>query len=169
MNLAMNPENALEKIQADVNILCGEWPDISTPLHNIKTALSENLVFKKFGDHIIEISIVLADNDFIQSLNKTYRGKDKPTNVLSFPQDPGVEDEMINLGDVILAYQTVQAEAQNQKKSFDDHVAHLLVHGILHLLEYDHENEQEAEEMEALEIRILESLGIKNPYGDIVK
>ena len=106
-----------------------------------------------------ELSLVLADNDFIQKLNKEWRGKDKPTNVLSFPQD-----EPSMLGDVILAFETVQAEAQEQDKRFEDHATHLIVHGILHLLGHDHEEDQEAENMEALEIEILETLGIKNPY-----
>ncbi len=106
-----------------------------------------------------ELSIVLADDPFVQNLNKTYRGKDSPTNVLSFPaEEAGI------LGDVILAYETVEAEAIAQGKSFDHHVMHLIIHGILHLLGYDHESEKDAESMEALEIRILDSFGVKNPY-----
>jgi probable rRNA maturation factor len=157
-------QGALPDIQPDVNVLCAEWPDISDITENVIEALNENLVFHEFSGRTTEISIVLADNAFIQSLNRTYRGKDKPTNVLSFPQDPGSDDKVTNLGDVVLAYETVKKEAISQKKSFENHVTHLLVHGILHLLAYDHENDAEAEEMESLEIRVLESLGIKNPY-----
>ncbi len=106
-----------------------------------------------------EISIVLAGDDFIQDLNKTYRGKDKPTNVLSFPQDdPGC------LGDVILALETIRREAVEQGKSLTDHTLHLVVHGVLHLLGHDHENDQDAEIMEQIEIKVLAVLGIKNPY-----
>jgi probable rRNA maturation factor len=105
-----------------------------------------------------EISIVLADDDFVQNLNKQYRGKNKPTNVLSFPN----EDEP--LGDVILAFETVAREAEEQGKTFRDHAAHLIVHGILHLMGYDHEDEGEADKMEAREAKILKKLGIANPY-----
>ena len=106
-----------------------------------------------------ELSIVLADNDFVQTLNKEWRGKDKPTNVLSFPQD-----EPSMLGDVILAYETVEQEAKEQNKRFENHATHLIVHGLLHLLGHDHIEDDEAETMEALEIQILADLGIKNPY-----
>ncbi len=159
----------MNNIEIDTNVLCPDWPDISDILENVTDALSENLVFHKFTGKNIEISVVLADNPFVQNLNKTYRGKNKPTNVLSFPQDPDTGSKMINLGDVVLAYETVKKEANSQGKSFVDHVTHLLVHGILHLLEYDHENDEEAKEMESLEIRVLERLGIKNPYRDIVE
>lgn len=159
----------LPDIQPEVNVLCADWPDISDITESVIEALNENLVFHDYSGRTTEISIVLADNAFIQNLNKTYRGKDKPTNVLSFPQDPGSDDKVSNLGDVVLAYETVKKEAAGQKKSFENHVTHLLVHGILHLLAYDHEDDTEAEEMESLEIRVLESLGIKNPYEDIVK
>ncbi len=167
----MTPKNkpgaALPDIQTDVNALCPDWPDISGILGDVKSALNEHHVFEQFGSGTVEISIVLADNAFVQNLNRDYRGKDKPTNVLSFPQDPVADSKMINLGDVVMAYETVMAESKIQKKPFTEHVTHLLVHGILHLLEYDHENEEEAEEMESLEIRVLERLGIKNPYEDI--
>lgn len=112
-----------------------------------------------------ELSIVLADDAFIQALNKEWRGKDKPTNVLSFPQDePGL------LGDIILAHETIAREAAEQDKTFTDHLKHLVVHGVLHLLGHDHEDEDEAAVMERLEIEILEQLEVKNPYeiGDFM-
>ena len=115
-----------------------------------------------------EISIVFADNNMVQELNRDYRGFDKPTNVLSFalsdgeagPQIPGV----VILGDVILAFETVETEARSQGKSFAAHTSHLIVHGVLHLLGYDHEEDDQAEEMEALEKRILAILEIDDPY-----
>lgn len=106
-----------------------------------------------------EIAVVLADDAFAQQLNRDYRGKDKPTNVLSFPND-----EAGQLGDIVLAFETVEREAAEQGKSFKHHAVHLLVHGTLHLLGYDHEIEKEAARMEKLEIKILDKLGVANPY-----
>ncbi|MDE3060386.1 MAG: rRNA maturation RNase YbeY [Pseudomonadota bacterium] len=105
-----------------------------------------------------EIAVVLADDAFVRDLNKTYRGRDKPTNVLSFPGDGDY------LGDIILALETVEREAREQGKTARDHAKHLLVHGTLHLLGYDHEREGEARRMEALEIKILRNLSVANPY-----
>ncbi len=105
-----------------------------------------------------ELAIVLGDDAFVRQLNATYRSRDKPTNVLSF------EGEGDSLGDVVLAFQTVQKEARSQQKSFRDHSRHLLVHGVLHLLGYDHMKQNEADDMEKLETKILKKLGVANPY-----
>ena len=115
-------------------------------------------------DDAYEISIVLADDAFVRDLNRQYRNIDTPTNVLSFPAD---DDDGLGpclLGDVILAYETVQREADAAGKPVLDHVSHLIIHGTLHLLGFDHEDEQEAIEMEALETAILARLGIADPY-----
>ena len=96
----------------------------------------------------------------IQNLNHQFRGKDKPTNVLAFPSD----DEEDYIGDIIIALETIQREAQEQDKSFADHFTHLVIHGCLHLLGYDHEQKNEAEEMENKEIELLKKLNIANPY-----
>ena len=121
----------------------------------------------------LEFSIVLTDDETTQALNRDYRGKDKPTNVLSFPMlDSNDEDflppadQPMPVGDIILAYETIECEAIEQGKSMKDHYAHLLVHGTLHLLGYDHEDPHEADIMESLEIRILKKYGIENPYLD---
>lgn len=121
-----------------------------------------------------EISIKLSDNDEVQELNKTYRGKDKPTNVLSFPSmekehlaslSYSKRDELL-LGDIILAKTTCQNESQEKAIPLIDHVSHLVVHGTLHLLGYDHQDSEEAETMEQLEVQALLTLGIANPYND---
>lgn len=106
------------------------------------------------------LTVALADDRRMRSLNRRDRGNDRPTNVLSYPSgEPGF------LGDIVLARQTIWREARAQKKTPADHVAHLVVHGALHLLGYDHEtSEAAAERMEAMERRILRRLGIADPY-----
>ena len=105
-----------------------------------------------------EVSLLLTTDDEIQALNRDYRGKDKPTNVLSFPQSG------LLLGDIVLARETIAREAAEKGRSFDDHLTHLVIHGWLHLQGYDHQTDKAAEEMEALEIAALARLGIDNPY-----
>ncbi len=113
-----------------------------------------------------EISIVLADDRMVRGLNRKFRGVDKPTNVLAFPAEAKgtPENRPLPMGDVVLAFQTMQAEAKDQAKSLVDHLAHLVVHGVLHLAGHDHENGADADSMEALEAAILERLGIADPY-----
>lgn len=117
-----------------------------------------------------ELAVMLTDDDGIRTLNRNWRGFDKPTNVLSFPalQPEGeVPEGMLRmLGDIAIAYQTTQREAENENKPFANHLSHLAVHGFLHLVGYDHENDTDAEEMEGLERTILAGLGIPDPYAD---
>lgn len=119
-----------------------------------------------------EVAIVLASDDEVQELNRTWRGQDKPTNVLSFPagdshvsSQEGVPGAALPLGDVVLGYQTVAREAKEQDITLGDHACHLTVHGVLHLLGFDHDTPAQAEEMEALERRALAQLGIADPYA----
>ncbi len=121
----------------------------------------------------LEMSIVLADDATVHDLNRTYRGKDRPTNVLSFANDDALEglqlapaDQPCLLGDVILASGVTFEEARLQGKQIEDHLTHLVVHGVLHLLGYNHEQEAEAQSMEALETKILADLGIGDPYRE---
>jgi probable rRNA maturation factor len=115
-----------------------------------------------------EMTVVLADDAFVRELNRDYRGMDKPTNVLSFSNDelPRLfkKSECYHLGDIVLAYETLEREALAQTKRPRDHATHLLVHGILHLLGYDHINDKDAISMEKMEIKILKKHGIANPY-----
>ncbi|MDG3440324.1 rRNA maturation RNase YbeY [Nitrospirillum amazonense] len=125
-----------------------------------------------------EVSILLSDNAAVRVLNHQYRGKDKPTNVLSFPmldQDDdedgfelpeGMERPPYLLGDIILAYETLMTEAAEQNKPVANHLTHLVIHGVLHLLGYDHIEDAEAETMERLETAILADMGIADPYRD---
>jgi probable rRNA maturation factor len=119
----------------------------------------------------VEISVLLTDDDTVRELNAAYREKDKPTNVLSFPmtdpndlRDTKVDGPELLLGDIVLARGVCEAEAMQKGVSVDDHATHLIVHGTLHLLGYDHDDDDEASEMEAREIRALARLGIPNPY-----
>jgi probable rRNA maturation factor len=119
-----------------------------------------------------EIAVMLTDDEGIRTLNNNWRGMDKPTNVLSFPalQPPEgavVPDDMPRmLGDIAIAYQTTRREADDEDKPFANHLSHLAVHGFLHLVGYDHENDAAAEDMEQLEREILSTLGIPDPYAD---
>ena len=159
-------------IEIAVNIPCPSWtealPDAEARCgHLAATALGA----VDLPEGVVELSIVLADDATVQGLNRDWRGKDAPTNVLSFASmddedAPVVEGAPLLLGDVILAYETCAAEAQDQGKNLADHFSHLVVHGVLHLLGYDHEDEDQAAEMESLETVLLASLGIDDPYGE---
>ncbi|MEX6508853.1 rRNA maturation RNase YbeY [Jiella sp. M17.18] len=117
-----------------------------------------------------EISVTLADDATVRGVNAEWREKDKPTNILSFPMaDLGPGDLPGPLmGDLILAYETVAREAAEEGKAFSDHLRHLLVHGFLHLMGFDHVDEDEAAAMEAEEVAILSGFGIADPYLDAV-
>lgn len=111
-----------------------------------------------------EVTIRLVDKQESHALNLEYRGKDRPTNVLSFPFEAPPEIEMNLLGDLIICRQVVEAEALEQQKPLNAHWAHMVVHGSLHLLGYDHIEDDEAEEMEALETEIMQNMGFIDPY-----
>ncbi|MBL0942213.1 MAG: rRNA maturation RNase YbeY [Alphaproteobacteria bacterium] len=151
------------------------WPQ---NLRNYKAlvhkVINTSLYFIDPTMSLVEVSVVLADNDFIHQLNRKYRFQDKPTNVLSFPASrpgpiPHNPEQPYLLGDIILAFETILEEAVQQQKTLRDHTAHLIVHGILHLLGYDHETTEEAEEMESREVAILAQFDISNPYNDRIE
>ena len=120
--------------------------------------------------HTIELSVTLTNDANIQKINYEYRGLDKPTNVLSFPlfEREFLKEhyrlEYLALGDIILSIETIIEEANKQEKDFKDHLTHLIAHSLLHLFGFDHLEDEEANIMESLEIKILEKLNIKNPY-----
>lgn len=109
-----------------------------------------------------DIVVLLTDDESVRELNARFRDKDRPTNVLSFPAP---ESAAPHLGDIVLAYGVCAAEAQAQGKTLSDHLSHLVVHGVLHLLGRDHEDDAEAEEMEAEEREILAQIGVADPYA----
>ena len=124
---------------------------------------------------LVEVSVRLTDDAEVHALNRDFRGKDKPTNVLSFPQ---VQDDLLDtlansddgeilLGDIVLARETCAREAAEKGISLTDHATHLIVHGTLHLVGYDHMDDASAAAMEALEVKALASLGLANPYADL--
>ena len=118
-----------------------------------------------------ELAVMLTDDAGIQTLNKNWRGIDKPTNVLSFPalQPTGTrmpDDPPHMLGDIAIAFETTRREADDEKKPFGHHLSHLAIHGFLHLIGYDHEQDRDAEIMENLEREILAELGIADPYAN---
>ena len=141
------------------------WPDGLEEIAHaaIHEALSQSKA-KVAG--VAEVTVVLSDDAEQQELNKQWRGIDKSTNVLSFPQIEPFAPVSGLLGDITLARETVAKEAEEMGISFEAHFTHLVVHGFLHLLGYDHIEEEDAEEMEGLETEILASLGIADPYAD---
>ncbi|MEM7727955.1 MAG: rRNA maturation RNase YbeY [Pseudomonadota bacterium] len=136
--------------------LTDDWPDVGPLVGPAVTAALEQA-----GEaHMGELSVVLSDDARVRALNRDYRDRDAPTNVLSFPQDPGTG----LMGDVVFARETLEREAHQQGKTFADHFVHLLVHGVLHLQGFDHQEDKAARDMEAREIAALASLSIGNPY-----
>ncbi len=111
-----------------------------------------------------EVCVRIVEADESRTLNERYRGKDKPTNVLSFPADLPAETIPL-LGDLVICAPVVIEEARQQSKQVDDHYTHMLVHGLLHLGGYDHEEEQQAQQMEALEVALLAEFGVEDPYS----
>ena len=110
------------------------------------------------------VNLKITDTDEMTNLNNTYRAKNKSTNVLSFVNDDVSKDITNNLGDIAICYEYVDKEAKDEGKNLDDHLIHMLVHGLYHILGYDHENNEGASVMEAKEINKLKELNIKNPY-----
>lgn len=152
-------------VLVDVQQACDED---SIPESAIFDAWVTRAVEATGASHDVEVSVRVVAADEIQALNREYRDKDKATNVLSFPAGPiaGLPDDApVLLGDIVVCASVVDSEAREQGKAVGDHWAHMLVHGTLHLLGFDHEADVEALEMEALETRILMTNGLPDPYG----
>jgi probable rRNA maturation factor len=129
---------------------------------------------RRFPGGAVEASLLLSDDARVRGLNKTFRGRDEPTNVLSFSNveidvlaAAGADGPPSTLGDIVVAFETTAGEAAREGKSLSAHLSHLVVHGMLHLLGYDHATDGEAREMEPLEVRALAMLGIADPYSAV--
>jgi probable rRNA maturation factor len=174
-----------ERLDISFSLESGDWETAAADVERLAEAAAR-AAFEAAekpeildGDTPVEMSLVLADDALVQTLNRDYRDKDKPTNVLSFAllddlddTDESTDDVLardegmpILIGDVILAFETVQREALEQGKPFEDHLTHLVIHGVLHLLGYDHQSDPDADRMERLETSILARLGIADPYS----
>jgi len=123
-----------------------------------------NLICNEESLEKCSINLKLVDNKEITELNKIYRNKNKPTNVLSFTNEDISKSRTNELGDIAISFEFVEQESKEQNKKFNDHVIHMFIHGIYHILGFDHENDSMADAMEEKEILLLEKLQIKNPY-----
>ncbi len=157
-------------LDLDLDVPCTSWRDQVPDLDHLVDLAVRAAVFsdlKPLSASTVEVSVVLSDDASVSDLNRDWRGQDKPTNVLSFPSGARVGAGLPFIaGDVILAFETVVAEAARDGKSLEAHLIHLIVHGCLHLLGHDHQIEAEAEEMEALEVSLLQALGYPDPYAE---
>ncbi|HUD94027.1 rRNA maturation RNase YbeY [Sphingobium sp.] len=156
------------------------WPDVDWEFlaqRAVSTAIAHSPYAAFAADQTLyEVAVKLTSDEEVHALNRAYRDKDKPTNVLSFPMvqedllevTANTDDGEVLLGDIVLAEGVCAAEAAEKGISIADHATHLIVHGTFHLLGYDHMEDNEAEAMEALEIAALLSMGLSDPYGDRV-
>lgn len=151
----------------------GDVPDWPTLCENLTHRVLDTLYAE--NNLKTEVSVVLTNDAAIQELNAQHRSKDKPTNVLSFPVYQLEEldtltknsDPQLILGDIVFSYETLKKEAVRDHKPFKHHFCHLFIHGLLHLLGYNHEDQESAERMEALETEILQMMSIPNPYSKV--
>jgi probable rRNA maturation factor len=150
-------------VTVDVIVECESWSTCEDAEKIVRRAIH---AAANFSDKTGEVAVMLTDDASLRAMNAQWRGIDKPTNVLSFPAHESPVSGEPRLGDIAIAYQRVAAESAAENKAFSDHLAHLAVHGYLHLVGFDHETDSEAAYMENLEIRILSGLGIADPYAD---
>ena len=149
-------------LDIDVVVECDRWPPDAEA--TVRRAIEEAAKTVKHGAPGRALAVLLTDDAAIRRLNATWRGIDKPTNVLSFPAPP-MRATPAPLGDIAIAYETTAREAEAEGKPLAHHLAHLAVHGFLHLLGHDHQKDGEAEAMERLEREVLGRLGVPDPYA----
>ena len=140
------------------------WKDLDNIFCIMVLDLLSKIIEDK-NERKTSVSILLTDDLYMKEMNKKWRKSEKATNVLSFPVNKQIkEEDYFFIGDIVLSYETILSECKFRKKSFKDHFLHLLVHGFLHLLGYNHDNKRNEKEMEELEVNYLSKLNIKNPY-----
>lgn len=157
-------------VEIDLAVEDDRWSEALPGLEELVTVAVNAALAGAGEEGPSEVSVVLTSDAAVHALNRDYRGKDAPTNVLSFAvreagapfPPPGVPE---TLGDVVVAFETTQTEAADGGKTLKAHLCHLLVHGVLHLVGYDHQDDSQAEEMEGLETEVLAGLGIDDPYA----
>lgn len=166
---AVSPRVAPSGITVDVLAESPLWEAAPDAEAVVRRAISQASAVVDPNGPAAEVAVLLCDDATIAALNAQWRGRDEPTNVLSFPalpaSGPMVSDGAVHLGDIAIANETVVREAREQGRTVSAHLAHLAVHGFLHLLGYDHQTDSEAEHMEGLERAILAALGISDPYA----
>jgi probable rRNA maturation factor len=161
-----SPRTAAQDLTVDVLTESPLWDAEPGAEAVVRRAITQAAAVEGSADPAAEVSVLLCDDAVIAALNARWRGRDEPTNVLSFPAPPaGDPAAPAHLGDIAIACETVIREAREQGQPVTQHLAHLAVHGFLHLLGYDHVTDGEAERMERLEREILASLGIPDPYA----
>lgn len=163
---AAAPDEPQLSLDIDVVHDGGDWSTVADAENLVRRAAREAASALHLGRS--EVCVALSEDAQVAELNGAYRGKPAPTNVLSFPAGPSIpidDNDPQFLGDVVLALETLQREAAELGLSIEHHMQHLVVHGLLHLLGYDHTTEEEAQVMESLEVGILERLGIADPYA----
>ena len=162
------PADGDPELSLDIDVVCdgGDWDAVAGAEDLVRVAAAA--AASDLGLTQAEVCVALSNDEQVAELNGNYRGKPKPTNVLSFPAVPMVpiEGEPRFLGDIVLALETLQREAADLGVPLEHHMQHLVVHGLLHLVGYDHQTDEEAQEMESLEVRVLARLGIADPYVD---
>ena len=154
-------------IEVDYQVGSNVPANVYVPDEQLVTSWIEAVLEVVSHDKPVQVSVRIVNKQEITTLNGKYRNMNKTTNVLSFPYEamPGVELPL--LGDIVVCAEVVNEEAQQQGKSLPQHWAHMIVHGALHLLGYDHIDDTEAQQMESVEIKVLSILGFSNPYGEI--
>ncbi len=168
--ISSNPADRSELRDIAIDVRSDQWTEVVGDVQEVALRAVHGGLDAAMGpEGPSEVAIVLADDAFVRDLNRDYRGIDQPTNVLSFANDdepnaPVMAGAPRMWGDVIVAFETTDREAEEQGLSLSDHLSHLIVHGILHLVGYDHETDDQAAEMERLEVEILARMGIDDPY-----
>lgn len=154
-------------VHIDIAVLDERWEQVPDLDRLVRTAALAAVENGSGNTDPAELSLVFSNDARVRELNADYRGKPAPTNVLSFPSSmPGdvPAGHVRLLGDVVVAFETINREASEQGKTFENHLCHLIVHGVLHLLGYDHEIDSSADKMEALEVAALAQISVPNPY-----